>query len=275
MMNDLLMPPYRSEIVEDLPWQEYLDSPGMNPSWLVNGLKSMRKFRYGRYSEKPNRSMRIGSLAHQMLLEPGEFSSRYAVFDGIFNESHDAYKKWQWKNDGKDPIKPSDYDEASRIADAVREKPLAMELINETTHEVSIYCEDMGLQCKGRVDGLGPRLTDLKTTTNVEGRVFGTIFHRLHYAEKLGCYMRWAQKLGIDVQEVYVIAAESQPEYDVTVIPIPLAVLEPAWHRIERIMERIRTCVEEDNWPGVDEGGLYELNVPLWSMSDEEALDWS
>lgn len=276
-MRDLLTPPFVNRIDPVMSWDDYLSARGANPSRLIKGLKSMLSFRNYRGNDKPDRGMRVGSLTHCLTLEPDRFAERYAVFEGAFRENTKAYQTWEWKNPGKEPVKPLEYEQAARVADAVRSNGHAKSLLDAIQPEVSLFCEDHGVQCKGRVDGLeAGLLIDLKTTTNVEMNAFGRVFGTLHYAAKMACYKRWAEKLmGSSIDDIFVISVETKGDYDVAVVPIPAVILENAWPRVARILQRIPECIERDEWPGVAEGGLYELHVPNWSMDVDEVLDWS
>lgn len=274
MTDFQLTPPYRNEIDTQMPWDDYVPAVGVNPSRIGKGLKSMLAFRNYHGTDKPDRGMLVGSLTHLLIFEPDKFDERYAVFHG-HQRRGEKYEMWKWKYPGKEAVKPDVYEQAQRTAEAVRRDPQAMEIINATQHEVSVFCEDFGVQCKGRLDGLGSGLLpDLKTTTNVDKFAFGRVFGSQNYAAKLACYKRWAEKLGVRVDEVQIIAVENANDFDVVVYPVPQIVLENAWARVEKILKRIPECVERDEWPGVSEGQVGELHIPNWSMPEDEVLEW-
>lgn len=262
-------------MVTGMPWDDYITAVGVNPSRLVKGLKSMLSFLNYSGTDKPDRGMLVGSLTHQMILEPGKFDERYAVFQGS-RKTQKQLSEFEWRHEGKTPVKPEEYEQAARTAEAVLSDPIAGEILEATAHEVSLFLEDCGVQCKGRVDGIGSILMDVKTTTNVDQQAFGRVFGSLKYHCKLACYKRWAEMLGNPVSEVYVISVETKGDYDVAVVPIPEVVLENGWSRMEKVLRRIPECVRRDYWPGVAEGKRYELVMPNWSMDEEDlGLDWS
>jgi len=274
-MEFITSPPFKNHIDASMSWEDYKRAPGINPSRIVKGIKSMKSFKNYGGDDKPDRGLLVGSITHLLIFEPDTFYGRYAIFNGQRREDSKKYQLWKWKNEGKEAVSPDAYDQARRTADAVRNSPEAMELIEATQHEVSLFLEDFGMQCRGRVDGLqvGKLLLDLKTTTNVEPHAFGRIFARLHYAEKMSCYKRWVEKLtGADIPEVKVIAVETKDDYDVTVFPIREPVLENAWPRAEKILQCVRECIEEDSWPGV--GAECELVIPNYAMDDEDVLEF-
>ena len=96
---------------------------------------------------------------------------------------------------------------------------------------------------------------------------------------KLGLYQRWASRL-IDSPglPVYLLLIENQPPHDVTMaprvngepIPIPQPVLDRGADKGLRWLEKIRECVERDEWPGIDHEPDWVLQTPSWEMDDDE-----
>lgn len=266
---------FRREILTNLSWPDYLAEPGWNPSRLVHGLKSMKHMREYQGSDKPDRAKLVGSMTHTLIFEPETFHERYAIWTGGRRDKRIvAYREFMEENADQEITNPDEFEQARIVSEAVLADYVAASLLNTTDHEVSLFCEDLGLQCKGRVDALGGLIVDLKTTTNTQAHAFGRVFSNLAYGAKLACYKRWAELLGHEVAEVYTIAVEVKPPYDVAVYRVPEAVLENAWPRVERVMRRIPECEASGTWPGVAEGQVQELVVPNWAM-DESELDWS
>jgi len=276
-MNQWIEPPFTNDVLTDLSWTEYLSLPGLNPSKIVPGIKSMLHLTAaGAAAEKPNRDSIVGSVCHCLVFEPERLHERYALYQGKTRRG----KEWDAfceANPGKEFVKANEFEQAQRIRDAVLGNKLALEYIRNTEHEVSVLCEDFGVQCKGRIDGLGSHLlVDLKTTPNIEMFAFGRVFANLRYAVKLACYKRWAEKVTSRfIDQVVLITVENKAPFDVAVVPVPLAVLENAWPLAESVIRQVPDCIRADRWPGIADGELYELHVPNWAMSEDEILDWS
>ena len=268
----------RNEIVNDLSFDDYANADGYSPSQLVCGFKSMLSLNNARYGDKPTPAQLAGTLRHTLILEPDRFYAELVIAD-FPNRLSKAYKEFVADNDGKHVVLRNDVNDAMRTRDAVLSDSTARRLLESTKHEASLFVEDLGLQCKGRVDGYGNGiLLDLKTTTTVEPQAFGRIFANLHYAARLSCYRRWLQLLGEKIAAVYVIACEVKDDYDVVVYRVPEILLENAWPRIDRIMRKIPNCEKMVRWPGVSCGALLEVTVPNLAMNEEELTDeiqWS
>ncbi len=269
-------PPFDERIIWNLPWDDYHSRDwALNPSRMVYGFKSMRHLRYHESDEKPERNKLIGSATHAAVLEPDEFSKRFAVCHCTRRDGIKDYELWKWNNEGKTPINPSEYEESMRIADAVWANKEARELLDGARCECSVFTEDRGVQCRGRVDGLNDTVMfDLKTTADIEPHKFGGWCARLRYVERMACYRRWLRKRGQAVDDAKILAVESSPPHDVVIFPLHDIHLENAESRMVEILDRVKQCSKNDVWPGVGADGPVELYVPNWSM-DEDELDYS
>lgn len=269
-----IKPPYIETVDLRMGWNSYCGAVGLNPSRWVQGLRSMKHLKHGDGAEKPHKETLVGSATHCLVFEPEKFYERFAIYTGSRRQGK-AWNEFLAEHAGKDILKENEHSEASEVAHHVVGDRIAESVLRKVNPEVSLFAELNGVQCKGRVDGLGNGiLLDLKTTTNVSMYQFGRVFANLRYAEKLAAYRALCRKHDIAVNEVYIIAAETKAPYDVTVTPVPELILDQAWERMERLLERVKECVETDYWPGTAEGDFYELHVPNWAM-DDDVLDWS
>jgi len=277
-MKDLIEPFFRTEILYDLSWTAYLATTGMNPSRIIPGLKSMKHLKSADdpRDEKPQRNMLVGSMTHALVLESEQFDERFAVYDRGGNRGSRKYAEFCAEHPGKEIAKPDEFDQASATARAVLADPIARDLINSTKHEVTVLCEQVSIQCKGRIDALGTELiVDLKTTTNVESAAFGRVAASLNYAGKMACYQRFVAGVTGELCDVKVIAVETKPPYDVVTFSIPQGVLDSAWDEIEeKVIRKLRGAIERDEWPGVANGEEQELYVPNWARP-EQLIEWS
>ena len=277
-MKELIEPPFRTAILYDRSWAEYLATNGLNPSRIIPGLKSMKHLKSADdpRDEKPQRNMLVGSMTHALVLESEQFDSRFAVYDRGGNRGSRKYGEFCAEHPGKEVAKPDEILQATATALAVLADPIARDLINSTQHEVTVLCEQFATQCKGRIDALGNGLlVDLKTTTNVDAAAFGRVAASLNYAGKMACYQRFVAEVTGEMCAVKVIAVETKPPYDVVTFSIPQGVLDSAWEEIEeKVISKLRGAIERDEWPGVANGQEQELYVPNWAMP-EELIEWA
>lgn len=265
-----------NEIREGLPWEEYRSLTAMNPSTLVAGQKSMRHLRYAWDHPREDTDALIwGRAVHCLLFEPEEFVSRYtewnggrrggAVYENFLEDAADR---------GVEVLTAGQVVSAAAAAKSVVSDPKVIPLIKSGKAEVSLLTVEQEMQCKGRIDWIRSDgvIVDLKSTKNIHSRAFGRDFFAYHYDVKLGLYRRWAQRLLGRSCPVVVICVENTAPYDVTVLPIPDAVLDAGEAKGVAILTKLRVSLDTDHWPGIADDEEYYLEVPHREMVDDSTL---
>lgn len=262
---------------ETLPWSEYHAFPAMRCSVLVHGRKSMLHLRHAwEQGTEDSEYLLWGRALHCLLLERAEFVGRYCAYDGVRNEKHKAYQEFLEANAGKEVLRATGQFSMESVLAAAR-AVCASELVNSFTHtgiaELSGFCVEAGLQCKFRIDWISTSaeaIVDVKTARTIEARPFGQQFFALSYDIKLGLYQRWYQQLTGRHWPVFVLAIENTAPFDSTVVPVPQVVLDDGAAKGLEILERVKTCIETDHWPGIAGDELYPLEVPNYVMEEVE-----
>jgi len=269
----------RNELVE-MPWVEYLAYPALNGSVLVAGRKSMLHLHYAwHFGQADTDAMAFGRLLHCLLLEPREVEKRYRAWEG--RRAGNEYKNFcaRAEADGVEVVKASgEYSLELAVAASPRffEVARIKELIVAGKAEQTVLCVEAGLQCKGRLDWVSTSehvLTDVKTTAEMDERLFGRGFYRFGYDIKLGLYKRWLEAVTHEPWPVEVILLESKPPHDAAVMPVPDAVLDQGVEKALRIIERVKSCITAKYWPGIAEDGPYALHVPFYEMEAAEETE--
>ncbi len=270
-----------------LSWDDYCDLPGLNPSTIAHGINSPGQpgsLKHLKHAwEDPDRkdsdTMLWGRALHCLLFEPKEFEHRYISWadndDGSTRRR--AGKAWDEltaKATALDLqiLTKKQWDSALAAAKSFVAEPLVQKLISSGQGEVTLLAVEEGLQCRGRVDWIatGLALVDLKSTRNIDARAFGRDFYKFRYDVKLGLYRRWLNRLTSEVWPVSVICQENAPPYDVTVVPIPDAVLDRGAEKGLEVIRQVKEAIATDHWPGMSGGNEYFLDVPYSEMADEE-----
>ena len=284
----------RSEVLLDLSWDDYVKAEGLNPSTVAPGLKSMKHLHASRDEHDKSHKrpaneegMMVGAATHALMLERDKFNDRFAVYDaGSRPDAPPSGRRgtndWQAfaeENPGKELLPLAWFERADRIADAVLNDPQARKIIEATKHEVSCFAVDpeFTFQWKGRIDCIGGGwLADLKGTTNVEAGPFGSVCAKLRYLPRLACYRRMFEIHRFNIQAVRIIAYEMSEPFDVVVYRIDLNILDEYWNRVKlRVLRNLRTCIKNDDWPGVGEGREQEISIPMWWDAESVGrVDW-
>jgi len=258
-----------------MPWDEYRALPALNGSAIVHGRKSLLHLRHAFEHGRPDTdAMQFGRLIHCLLFESAEVEKRYRVWSG-----RRAGKDWkefqaQAQLDGREVVKDEgqySLAAACEAADGFLANARVQQLIKAGQPEQTVLAVEHGLQCKGRIDWISTEcavLTDLKTSSQIEPELFGRSFFRFGYDLKLGLYQRWLSARTDKRWPVEVIVLESTPPYDVTVIPIPDAVLDRGVEKAMLIIQRVQRALETDTWTGVGES--LQLVVPYTEMLDDD-----
>lgn len=164
-------------------------------------------------------------------------------------------------------VTTKEYDAANRCADAVRADPIARDLL-VGAHEVELSWRSHDLDCGGRIDVLGHRrIADLKTTRDSEPDWFGRYALRNAYPAQLDWYSEGARENGFAIDESWIVAVETRAPYPVTCHRLTPRALEKGRALWCSWMERLRVCLEADEWPG-----YVQCAVDLDAPDDEIEL---
>lgn len=280
----------------DIEWADYCQMSEMNPSTLVAGFKSMLHLKRTIDGEvfKETDKMRFGHRVHCLLLEPERFEAEHVVMPSFHLDDGNvtgkgakstskatAYYKeqvalFESENAGREIISRQDYDKALHMIEAVRSNDMARAWLEAGETEVTVLGEILGVPFRGRIDLLADCIVDLKNTNDATPRLFGNIFARFRYAEKLSIYRELVRQAMGNSPDVWVVAQEDNGDFDTVVYRVPEIVLDMAFEQVVALVERYKDCRECGVWPGLQDGMPYlEIAVPNWAMPENAGLDWS
>lgn len=263
-------------IVEDLPFSDYCQTIGLNPSSLTG--KSPKHIKHAYENNSPSSDAQIkGQMAHTLSMQPELFHDEFAIYGGKVRRGKE-WDAFQRENTGATCATEKMVDAVQGMAEAVRLDPVAAEFIKEGVSEVSMFSVEQGLQVKGRLDWIDTQagnLVDLKFVASIDDHKFGSSFVTFGYGLKLACYRRWFEReSGKKINRVILITCEQTAPYDVACVPIPENVLEIGWDAAERAITRVKSCIESGLWPGIAGGAEYQLRLPAWAIDAEILTGW-
>lgn len=261
-----------NEIMHNLPFSEYRAREGVNASLLSVVRKSTLHARDYIDNPKPSTSaMSAGTLAHAMLLEDG-LQIIVAEFDKRTNAGKAAYAE-AVERAGADGIicSPSAHSVALAMRDAVMRNRTARMIVEQTQHEVSLFWSGAYGQAKGRVDMLSAsKLSDYKTTAQIEHGAFMRTAENLWYHGKMGWYAEGLKAITGNVPEAWIIAQEAASPYDVAVYRIPSHVIEQGRKEAQELAMRWRVAVATGIYQGVAPDVLEYERPALAAGADDE-----
>jgi hypothetical protein len=255
---------------------EYHSQAGMSATGLKTFLKSPAHYKAAQENNEDTPAFRTGRMIHSGVLEPETFYYQYAVFEG---DRRTKVGKEDWQaimDEGKEPIKADELE----IIEGCQVATLGMFPIGGQA-ELSFSTVIDGVKCRCRPDWLVEdpgvyRIYDLKTCQSVEG--IDSLFYKYGYHIQQVFYCTVLESLGMTVdREMQFIFVEKKPPFDVVVRTMDMALYDATEVIIRNALQRYKTCLETDQWPGIEpERTLKQAVCPAWiaeRMNPE--IDWT
>ena len=198
----------------DICINEYHSSSGISRSMLMDFHELPMKYWYkhlsGQYIKEEKEAWNIGSMVHTLALEPHTFNDSFLVITGLSRATKigkDEYADALERAEGRIIVKQKDYEEAKRMADAVRENATCTSIISDAIIEQSIYWEDpdTGILCKVRPDiRKAGVIADLKTTADAGYFAFQRSAYKYGYYLQAGMIYEGLRQTGIADMQAFV-----------------------------------------------------------------------
>lgn len=217
--------------------------------------------------------MRMGSLVHLLVLEPHLFPKQYAIFKGL-RRAGKEWEEFQEKYGKKRTIiKVSEYEEANKIAMAVKQHPTAQLLIQSCAkYEELIEGEFNDIKLKGFVDAYcKTHIIDLKTCMDANPVKFTKVAYDSLYNLQAAIYKSALSKKITKNADYFIIAVDKTEPYHVSVMRATDDFIKSGQDLLERLL------IEFKEWSGEDIGfewrlqqEVFELDVPYWAKQKNE-----
>lgn len=258
----------------DLSDADYFAHPALSHSDTKLLLDSPARYRY--LKDNPDRPYRaefeFGHVVHELALGKG---GGIEVIDAADWRTKDAKAaRDQALADGLSPILATDYHDAVRAVNAMREHPLAAKILDHLDHaEVAAIWDDGDVQRKAKLDGVYGRFgIDVKTTGDASTDAFGRSAGKFHYYSQDAWY-RDAMRacFGIDDPKFLFLVVEKYPPYLTNVIELDPYAVELGARRNRAAIDLYRRCRDTDEWPGYGTG-INQAQLPRWAEMEMETL---
>lgn len=271
----------------------YHSLPGLSSTGAKTILKSPAHFQhYIAQPQKPKSAYDVGSAVHSKVLGVGAQVTVYP--DGTGDEtfafgdeeltnvlatngaaSTKAAKAFEdhARASGLIPLKRNAFDEINAIAESVLANPTARKLLEAGDPEVSMFCDDptTGVPLRGRLDWLGRRIADLKTTSGeASEEEFGKDAFKLGYDIQFAHYEHIYHTITGDTLPYLWIVVETNAPYLTNVHVLGNDEILMARRRAQEARERYARGLETGRWPGYrNRGGsaIGILRAPAWNVN--------
>lgn len=212
----------------------------------------------------------LGTVAHSLILEDDQ--SGVVVIDveakrgKVWTEPADAAV-----NDGKIPLKRSEWEMVKAMRDSVMAHPLARAAFTDHRAEESVFWEEDGQLLKCRPDAWKPSLlVDLKTAASADPREFGRTAYKLGYAQSADHYTEGVRIMTGETLPFLFVNVEKSPPYLVSVVQLDDEALAAGRAMNDRAKRIYTECLAANTWPGYESD--EPIKLPWWGIRDIEEL---
>ena len=257
--------------------EDYEAAQGLRWSQLKELRTSPLHFHH--HQEHPRQqtaAMRLGSAVDCAIFEPERFGDRFIVYTESKTTGEGARKRWQefQKEHAHQSILSLEDDQyVTAISSAVLQNQHARELLEVGRAQVGFTWQDpSGIVGKGKLDWLTGQtaIVDLKTGARIGEYHLGSHAWELGYFHQFAYYRRGLSvALGCEAYSIpiFVIAAETDPPFDVGVLRVDDESLAVASADVEQLLAKYLDCLER-GWPGqYPDVGM--LRAPHWALADD------
>ena len=254
-------------IIYDMPAGDYHAHPAVSKSVLDRIARSplhARAYLDGA-REEPTASMQFGTALHTAVLEPRRFADEYHVFEGDrrTKAGKEAYELLIAS--GATILSRADFDAVLAMELAIRQHPVASELLQDGIAEASVFWQDerTGLECKARPDwwhrerGL---VVDLKTTDDASPAGFARSVANYRYHLQAAHY-----RAGTGCSRFIFIAVEKKAPYAVAVYELDNDAIRAGAELQASLLGQYASCLEFGVWPGYPS---ITAEPPRWAVDD-------
>ncbi len=165
-------------------------------------------------------------------------------------------------------IPASDYKNMLASLNAVNKHHTASKLLKDAVVEQSYFAQDEeGLVRKCRPDFItanGQICCDVKTTDDVSARGFGRTIYKFRYDVQGAWYLDVLKMvLGNDAPKVFAfVALQKNRPYDISVQFLTDEQIARGRSEYQKNLTTLKHCLENNYWPGADNGAVLECIVP-------------
>lgn len=212
-----------------------------------------------------------GTLAHCLILEPGEYPFRYAVGPEVSRATRE-WKTFEAAHPLHTCIKPSQAAAAQAQAASVRQHPEVAKLLSRGEPEVSAFWTDsetrVSCQCRPDwvypVDGKGVILLDVKTCGDAGVWEFSRQIARKHYHWQAAWYTDgYSIAAQTPVLGFVFVTVESEWPYAASAFMLDEESLDIARKEIRPLVKLYQECDASNQWPGYPPI-IEQIELPRW-----------
>jgi hypothetical protein len=262
----------RPPIVPDLPIEDYHspDCEYVSSTFLRTLLSRSPAHAVAQKANgKDSEAMKLGRLAHTMLLEPEKFKSRYCVFDGDFRSKENREHRDRLKDEDIELVKQEQVDELKGMVDYLNSLPIIQNAKTYGMIEPSYFWQDQktGVLCKARPDiacvDLGV-IMDMKTTTDALPEPFQRQAIKFNYALQASMQIRGFQAVYGKQDVTYLwLVVEKEAPFGFSCYQVEQDLLQEGEAKLDEALATYKECLEKGEFPNI-KSKTQPLGLPEW-----------
>lgn len=265
---------------------EYRAHPALNFSRAKHLLTSAAHFKAASDEERAETdAMRLGTLAHSMVLEGKDLRGLYAIKpEGM---SFATTEGKAWRDAQTLPIlKEKDAEGIPFMAEAIAKNPDASALLLGCSQvERPILFTLHGVECKALIDLCGYAMAadpvtgekhahwalgDFKTVADASLRKFQRTACEMHYDMQIAWYcdgLAIAENLTVEPWPFWIASEKKAPWLNVVYHPTA-QMMESGRRKVLKALKLYDECCKSGEWP-LPFRGTLDLDPPAWAMKEE------
>lgn len=246
-------------------------------STLKHFASSPAHFRYWQGREmEPSAAMRIGTAVHAAVIG----GAPVVRYDGTRRGK--AWDDFEASHPGATILTATEYDTAQACRNAIWYDGEAFKHcgLGIGINERLIEWDFNGVPFRSTPDRYyGPSdaatLVELKTTRSAQPAKFLRDATSRHYHAQLGVYRAALASVGVTVAKALIVAVETVPPYNVTVLELTDRALDVGYRTACGWLEQYKVCEASGEWPGYVQGPVTfdiepEMDLDFSGIDDAE-----
>lgn len=266
----------QTSIVRDMDEAEYHADPVAGGSLSQSRAKVLlrpggpARFKWAEdHKQERRQEFEFGKAAHSLVLGVGA---------PIVTSPYDSFRKkdaQKWRDEQQEAgaivLSAEDAAKVAAMAEQIKLHPLAMQLLENTEREVSMFAQDpeTGVWLRGRCDaGDGVGVIDYKTAASADPEQFDGAALKFGYHVQRAWYGALSKLTGSGFGERFrFIVQEKTAPFLVSVIEMDSLFEQKGHDDMRRALELYVECSASGVWPGYDPGITY-ISPPAWAFDD-------
>lgn len=263
----------------NIPEATYHQMPGLSSTGAKKLLKSPAHYQhYITHPQEPKDAFDLGSAVHTKVLGSGAqlevIPDEVLAANGAISTK--AAKEFieNARAEGRIPVKRVVADVVNRMVESVLGNPTARALFEGGHAEVSMFATDpaTGVDLRGRLDYLGKRIADLKTTSGEASESgFAKSAFNFGYPVQYGQYEHIYELITGEVLPWLWVVVETEAPYITSVFVLDEDAQKMGRDMARAARERYARCRDSGIWPGYEHrngGPIGIVRAPQYSIYD-------